>query len=392
MSIPPPKLTNPEEADSVRTRLVQLGYSERGLGDRLGRNALGLPRFFENRWRELSPTPSPLDPLIGLLLMGEETRLSELAGLLEADHIRALEEMNVIEVRGPSAKSHLKLFPCRGLLIATDNEEPDPSLNKVMCLYPDSYVMADIIDRPPVHQVLDLCTGSGIYALRAASHSDAVLGVDISERAITFSQFNVGFNQIRNAEFRMGDLYEPVEGATFDLIIANAPFNPEPETPAGAHAPSPRGADYFSGGRSGEELLSRVIAGLDQHLSPRGVCHLVTLLVHPKQGPGYRERLSHWLGGRLSDFDVLIWATPYDHFEKVNDPAKAAFLREHFERFEFGTISIRRRAGQEPTYYHGPPPQPLHPLFDEDGKIKIRIDDQAFSARSASAPPEPARR
>ncbi len=383
MNLPLPQVTNSEAADRVRTRLVQLGYSERGLGDRLGRNALGLPRFFEQRWRALS----------GLLFMGEETGLSELAGLLEADHIRALEEMRVIEVRGPAAKSHLKLFPCRGLLIATDNEEPDPGLNKVMCLYPDSYVMADIIDRPPVHQALDLCTGSGIYALRAASHSDAVLGVDISERAIAFSRFNAGFNQIRNAEFRMGDLYEPVEGATFDLIVANAPFNPEPETPAGAHAPSPRGADYFSGGQSGEELLSLVVSGLDRYLSPGGVCHLVTLLVHPKQGPGYRERISSWLGGRLDDFDVLIWATPYDHFEKVKeDPAKAAFLKENFERFEFGTISIRRRAGEEPTYYHGPPPRSLHPLFDEDGKIKVRIDDQAFSARSTPAPPVPARR
>jgi methylase of polypeptide subunit release factors len=386
MDTPTPKLTRFEAAHSVRSRLAEMGYSERGLAGRLGRNALGLPRFFESRWRERHPAPAPLDPLIGLLLMGEETELSELEGALEPEHIRALEEMRVIEVRGSAAKSHLKLFPCQGLLIATDNEVPSPHLNRVMCLYPDSYVLANIIDRPRVHQVLDLCTGSGIYALRAASHADRVLGVDISDRAIAFSQFNAGLNQIRNAEFRLGDLYGPVEGATFDIIIANAPFNPEPETPAGAHAPSPEGADYFSGGRSGEELLSRVIAGLDSHLSPNGVCHLVTLLVHPKQGSEYRERISNWLGGRLSDFDVLIWATPYDHFEKVNDPAKAAFLREHFERFEFGTISIRRRAGREPIYYHGPPPRALHPLFDEDGNIKIRIDDQAFMSYAPATP------
>jgi hypothetical protein len=115
------------------------------------------------------------------------------------------------------------------------------------------------------------------------------------------------------------------------------------------------------------------------------VGHLVTLLVHPKQGPGYRERISHWLDGRLADFDVLIWAVPYNHFEQVKeDAAKTAFLKENFERFEFGTISIRRRAGKEPIYYHGPPPQALHPLFDEDGKIKITIDDQAFSSYAPS--------
>ncbi len=372
---------------SLRTRLAEVGYSERGLGDRLGREVLGLPRFFEARWRDLDPTPAAIDPLIALLLMGEETQLSELTGLLTADHIRALEEMHLIEVSGPSAKSELKLFPCRDLLLATDNGEPDPSINKVMCLYPDSYVLANIVDRPPVHRVLDLCTGSGIYALRAASHSHAVVGADISERAIAFSRFNAGFNQIQNTEFRVGDLYEPVAGSTFDIIMSNPPFNPDPDTPVGGHAPSPSGADHFSGGPSGEELLSGVISGLDRHLAPRGMCHVVTLLVHPKQGPSYRERISSWLEGRLSDFDVLIWAVPHNHFDRFEeDSSKMAFLRENFERFEFGTISIRRRAGKEPIYYHGPPPRPTGPLFDEDGKIKIRIDDQAFSSAASSVP------
>ena len=384
----PPELTSPEAASSLRTRLTGLGYSERGLAERLGRNALGLPRLFDHRWRERSPTTSALDPLIGLLLMGEETELSELAGLLEPDHIRALEEMRLIEVRGPWAQSHLNLFPCRGLLVATDNALPNPSLNKVSCLFPDSYVLANIVDRAPVDQALDLCTGSGIYALRAASRARAVVGVDISERAIAFSRFNAGFNDIRNVDFQVGDLYAPVAGSTFDLIIANAPFNPEPETPAGLEAPSgSQAAALFSGGRSGEELLSRVIAGLDRHLSPGGVCHLVTLLVHPTQGPDYRERVSQWLDGRLSDFDVLIWAIPWNHFERYKgDEAKTAFLKEHFERFEFGTISIRRRRAKEPIYYHGPPPQTAYPLFDEDGEIKLRIDDQAFAAYQPSAP------
>jgi methylase of polypeptide subunit release factors len=248
-----------------------------------------------------------------------------------------------------------------------------------MCLYPDSYVLANIVDRPPVERVLDLCTGSGIYALRAASHARAVVGTDISERAVEFSRFNAGFNQIHNAEFETGDLYAPVAGSTFDVIIGNPPFNPDPDTPAGGHAPSPSDADHFSGGRSGEELLSGVISGLDRHLTATGVCHLVTLLMHPKRGPGYRERIASWLGGRLSDFDVLIWAVPHNHFDRFEEnPSKMAFLRENFDRFEFGTISIRRRAGKEPVYYHGLPPQPAGPLFDEDGRI--RIDDQAFSS------------
>src|SRR5262245_16383506 len=130
-SIPPPQLTSSEAASSLRARLTQLGYSERGLADRLGRNPLGLPRLFDRRWRERSPATSALDPLIGLLLMGEETQLSDLAGLLAPDHVRTLEEMRLIEVHGAWAQSHLKLFPCQGLLLATDNELPNPSLNKV---------------------------------------------------------------------------------------------------------------------------------------------------------------------------------------------------------------------------------------------------------------------
>jgi release factor glutamine methyltransferase len=74
--------------------------------------------------------------------------------------------------------------------------------------------------------ILDLCTGTGCIALCLALHlPDAVVyGVDISERAINTAVMNASVNSIKNVYFLKGDLFEPVKGRRFRLIVSNPPY------------------------------------------------------------------------------------------------------------------------------------------------------------------------
>ena len=81
-------------------------------------------------------------------------------------------------------------------------------------------------------RILDLCTGSGCLALVLAKHfPDAkVYGTDISATAIKYAKGNAELNDIRNAVFMKGSLYEPLKQLIsemplkFDVIVSNPPY------------------------------------------------------------------------------------------------------------------------------------------------------------------------
>ena len=77
----------------------------------------------------------------------------------------------------------------------------------------------------PVH-ILDLCTGSGCVALAIGKHlpSAVVYATDISDKALSYAYENRKRNGIGNVTFLKGDLYEPVDGQEFDLIVSNPPY------------------------------------------------------------------------------------------------------------------------------------------------------------------------
>ncbi len=75
-------------------------------------------------------------------------------------------------------------------------------------------------------RILDLCTGSGCLAVALAKEFPAaeVFGTDISEKALEYAMMNASINGIQNVTFLRGDLYEPVKGGTFDIIVSNPPY------------------------------------------------------------------------------------------------------------------------------------------------------------------------
>ncbi len=105
---------------------------------------------------------------------------------------------------------------------------------------------------------LDLGCGAGTLALLLASHAERVVGADINPRAVEMSRFNAALNGIENVEFRCGDLYEPVEGERFDLIVSQPPYYPGGEM------------TFLHGGRRGDEIARRVMDGAAGRLCADG--------------------------------------------------------------------------------------------------------------------------
>src|SRR4029077_19121678 len=84
-----------------------------------------------------------------------------------------------------------------------------------------------LIDPAGIGRVLDLCTGSGALAVLAALRFPAatVDAVDISPDALAVAARSVeGHRLADRIPLRHGDLFEPVCGERYDLILANPPY------------------------------------------------------------------------------------------------------------------------------------------------------------------------
>ena len=123
----------------------------------------------------------------------------------------------------------------------------------------------------PGAAVLDLCTGSGALAVAAAlAGAGSVCAVDISGRAVLSALLNARRNDVR-LRARRGDLFEPVRGERFDLVVSNPPYVPAPSTELPRRGP----ARAWDAGRRGRMLVDRICAGVAAHLRPGGAVILV---------------------------------------------------------------------------------------------------------------------
>jgi release factor glutamine methyltransferase len=120
-------------------------------------------------------------------------------------------------------------------------------------------------------RVLEVFTGSGAIAVAAAREgASEVTVVDVSRRALASAWMNARRNGAR-VRVRRGDLFAPVAGERFDLILANPPYVPSPDDAL----PSAGAARAWEGGGDGRLLLDRLCAEAPAHLNPGGTLLLV---------------------------------------------------------------------------------------------------------------------
>jgi ribosomal protein L3 glutamine methyltransferase len=129
------------------------------------------------------------------------------------------------------------------------------------------------VANPDISSILELGTGSGCLAILAAlAFPDAVVdAIDISAAALDLARTNVdAYGLAGRINLVEGDLYAPVAGGRYDLIIANPPY-----VDAGAMAALPEEYRHepalgLAGGADGLDLVRAIVAGAGRHLHPEG--------------------------------------------------------------------------------------------------------------------------
>jgi release factor glutamine methyltransferase len=81
--------------------------------------------------------------------------------------------------------------------------------------------------------VLDLGTGSGCIALSLAVEGDFgwIVATDVSDAALDVARANLARLRppLPSLDFRLGSLFQPVEGESFDVVVSNPPYVTEAE-------------------------------------------------------------------------------------------------------------------------------------------------------------------
>ncbi|GAB2570735.1 methyltransferase [Leucobacter ruminantium] len=257
-----------------------------------------------------------------------------------------------------------------------------------------------IAQAPPgeTARCLDLGTGCGIVAMHLALRGP-VVATDISERALALARANARLNGVEGIEFRRGDLFAPVAGERFELILSNPPFV---ITPREEGAPV---YEYRDGGLAGDELAARVIREASAHLVPGGTLLCLANWETPWGGNGL-ERVRGWVAeaaeageaGPLSGWVIErdrvspeqyaeTWAR--DGGARPGDPAfeamLEAWLRDFAERrvvaIGLGSVRVRREPdGAAETLVHAE--QAMGAFVD--GALVGSLIDRAFACGIAA--------
>lgn len=143
---------------------------------------------------------------------------------------------------------------------------------------PETEYLIDVLGQVAGHNrvfdaALDVGTGSGALALTLAAEglARAVVATDVSAAALDVARRNAAAAGLAKVEFRSGDLLDPVEGETFDLVLSNPPYLTEAEwlrTEPEVRDWEPRVAMVAK--ESGLAVIRRLISGMDEVLRPGG--------------------------------------------------------------------------------------------------------------------------
>jgi len=140
---------------------------------------------------------------------------------------------------------------------------------------------------------LDLGTGCGILAVFAASRGYTVTATDVEGSAVSCARANAILNRVEDRmRVVQGDLFAPVEGQSFDVVVFNLPFfRGTARTPLERAWMSP-------------DIIERCAAGLPAVLRPNGSAYFVLSSHGDAKG----------LLGALSDAGLLLERLTWKHF------------------------------------------------------------------------------
>jgi ribosomal protein L3 glutamine methyltransferase len=134
-------------------------------------------------------------------------------------------------------------------------------------------------DPENIASVIDLCTGGGSLAILAARvfPNARIEAVDVSPGALEVAERNLEEHGLRGRiALKQGDLFAPIKGDRFDLILANPPYV---DAPTIADFPPEYAAEPMlahAGGADGLDIVRRILRDAPKHLTAGGtlVCEV----------------------------------------------------------------------------------------------------------------------
>jgi hypothetical protein len=241
-------------------------------------------------WEELetAETLSGLDQLTATLMrlwcLGQSLPAAALAQALDEETVAELVAARLLQRAGDDLSSPWRVvtFLQRHLLVTPlpmpSPSAPDPSPISVESLFSPVRRRSRALRR-----ALDLSAGAGLLSVLAPGRE--VVAVELDPFAAAVARFNVSMGGHDHVSVVEGDLFGPVAGERFDLVIANPPFLP---APAGVTLPL-----CGDGGPTGDRVLQRILAGVEETLlrgPVEGLVGVVRLVTERQRGRGGRPR------------------------------------------------------------------------------------------------------
>jgi ribosomal protein L3 glutamine methyltransferase len=166
-----------------------------------------------------------------------------------------------------------------------------------------------LVDPQAVSSVLDLCAGSGALAILAARVFPHALvdAVELSPDAAAVAARNItesGFAD--RIELLEGDLFAPLAGRRYDLILTNPPYvdaeGMADLPPEYAHEP----AMALAAGEDGLDIVRRILAEAPDHLTDEGVLVCEIGRCRPALEADYPDLPLLWLDTEESQGEVFL--------------------------------------------------------------------------------------
>ena len=169
-------------------------------------------------------------------------------------------------------------------------------------------------DPASIRSVLDLCTGSGCLAILASRNfpNAAIDAVDIAKDALEVAARNVRDYALEDRlTLYRGDLFKPLGGKRYDLIISNPPY-----VDAEGMASLPRECRAepklaFDGGADGLDIVRRILDEATAHLTPQGGLLCEIGRCRPQLEAAYPQLPLLWLDTADSEGEVF-WIAAAD--------------------------------------------------------------------------------
>jgi methylase of polypeptide subunit release factors len=370
--VPDAALPDVERLKAVFERHGYAGPAAReALGAELGPSylRLDLPLYL----RRLAE-PRPLHTLIKLFGLFEPVCERDAEAAFLPLGLEAVAAMGLVERRGSEVHARVGLSAFEGLLLAHDRyDASEPALQRdhVLGVNPATATLAFLTLRRPARRALDMGCGNGVQALLAARHCEHVTGVDLNPRALAFARFNARLNGVANVEWLEGDLFEPVAGKRFDLVVSNPPFVISPDSTY----------TFRDGGRRGDGLSADVATRAAEHLAEAG---FATVLANWVLAPGEDVAAPprRWLEGRGCDTWVIanepqapltyaaVWNRSRDRgtYAAALDRWCASYAEQGIAALVIGALAMRRRSG--PRHWLRVSSLPAPPAASADATLR----------------------